>query len=161
MCIYRASFSIEQSLIIIPRYLPLIHPAHSIHWIWHNSCIILRSSTCASTFYFIFRCFDSFFVISHFILFACLFLFPCALQRAGRLLCFCVYRRIFANKKHTHKMLINMWRCCEIRHLCVHCAHFSFAIYIRKCIELNTKKYLNHTHAWKDDPGQIEIWIAA
>lgn len=40
-----ASFSIEPSLIIIPQCLPLIHPAHSIHWIWHRSCIIPRSLT--------------------------------------------------------------------------------------------------------------------
>lgn len=43
-----APFSIEQSLIIIPQCLPFTHicAAHnSIHWNWHNSCIIRCSST--------------------------------------------------------------------------------------------------------------------
>lgn len=87
-CVYRIVFY-RTIINNNPQCLPLIHPAHSIHWIWHSSCIIpqlVHSAFRVSRFYFIFPTFE--FMFCYFS-FSCLFLVPHASGEVASTALFC------------------------------------------------------------------------
>lgn len=129
-----------------PQCLPLIHPAHSIHWIWHSSCIIpqlVHSAFRVSRFYFIFPTFE--FMFCYFS-FSCLFLVHHASGEMASTALFC------------HALIVvYIGKCLSIceavessdspisRNSKMHSAWFA---YNKNVKAKNNKQHLNHTHAW-------------